>query len=177
MHTVASIIFKTRDDLGRTLNQNHSNDEKCGDNNTKDEDEKEREGASFIYAKEASCQCCQLCIFFCRADWNILSNESCKFRVIGDLSIYVSQKFQSCENEKLRVGNTNASGELQEKQIPKAIYNFYFPHGLLSSLLKMMLRNKETIYDFNANFGVSSNIYKKVGNTDYNRIFKSDLKS
>ena len=57
----AGIIFKTRDDvLGRTLNQNHSNDEKCGDNNTKDEDEKEREGASFIYAKEASCQCCQL---------------------------------------------------------------------------------------------------------------------
>ena len=54
----AGIIFKTRDDvLGRTLNQNHSNDEKCGDNNTKDEDEKEREGASFIYAKEASCQC------------------------------------------------------------------------------------------------------------------------
>ena len=49
--------------VGRTLNQNHSNDEKCGDNNTKDEDEKEREGASFIYAKEASCQCCQLCTF------------------------------------------------------------------------------------------------------------------
>ena len=46
--------------------------------------------------------------------------------------------WKSWRNEKgrRRVGNTDASGELQEKQIPKAIYNFYFPYGVLSYLLK-----------------------------------------